>query len=200
MKNTLAARGRPRAFDVEHALEQALRVFWRHGYEGASLAELTAAMGINRPSLYAAFGNKEELFRRALDHYTAGAAALHENAMRQPTARAAVEKFLRAAADALGDCKNPRGCLLVQSALVCGTAGESVKQELIARRATVRAAWRKRFQKAKTDGDLPADADPAALARYLSALSAGMAVEAVNGADRNELRRMADVALRAWPA
>ena len=192
-------RGRPRSFDERAALEAALSVFWKHGYEGASLAELTAAMRINRPSLYAAFGNKEELFRRALDHYTAGAAALHDSALRQPTARAAVEKLLRSAADALGDCKNPRGCLLVQSALVCGTAGESVKQELIARRAAVRAAWRKRFQKAKADGDLPADADPAALARYLSALSAGMAVEAVNGADRAELRRLADVALRAWP-
>jgi AcrR family transcriptional regulator len=193
-------RGRPRSFDERAALEAALSVFWKHGYEGASLAELTAAMGINRPSLYAAFGNKEELFRRALDHYTAGAAALHDSALRQPTARAAVEKLLRSAADALGDCKNPRGCLLVQSALVCGTAGESVKQELIARRASVRAAWRKRFQKARMDGDLPADADPAALARYLSALSAGMAVEAVNGADRAELRRLVDVALRAWPA
>jgi AcrR family transcriptional regulator len=192
-------RGRPRSFDERHALEAALSVFWKHGYEGASLAELTAAMGINRPSLYAAFGNKEELFRRALDHYTAGAAALHDSALRQPTARAAVEKLLRSAADALGDCKNPRGCLLVQSALVCGTAGESVKQELIARRAAARAAWRKRFLRAKMDGDLPADADPAALARYLSALSAGMAVEAVNGADRAELRRLVDVALRAWP-
>jgi AcrR family transcriptional regulator len=198
-RSETSPRGRPRSFDERHALEAALSVFWKHGYEGASLAELTAAMGINRPSLYAAFGNKEELFRRALDHYTAGAAALHDSALRQPTARAAVERLLRSAADALGDCKNPRGCLLVQSALVCGTAGESVKQELIARRASARAAWRKRFQRAKMDGDLPADADPAALARYLSALSAGMAVEAVNGADRAELRRLVDVALRAWP-
>jgi AcrR family transcriptional regulator len=201
MKRTgTSHRGRPRSFDERAALEAALSVFWKHGYEGASLAELTAAMGINRPSLYAAFGNKEELFRRALDHYTAGAASLHDSALRQPTAHAAVEKLLRSMADALGDCKNPRGCLLVQSALVCGTAGESVKQELIARRASVRAAWRKRFLKARMDGDLPPDADPAALARYLSALSAGMAVEAVNGADRAELRRLVDVALRAWPA
>jgi AcrR family transcriptional regulator len=193
-------RGRPRSFDERQALEAALAVFWKHGYEGASLADLTRAMGINRPSLYAAFGNKEELFRRAVEHYVAGAAALHERALRQPTARAAVERFLHDMADSLGDCKHPRGCLLVQSALACGAAGESAKQELIARRASARAMWRKRFQRAKAEGDLPAEADPAALARYLSTLAAGMAVEAVHGADRAEMRRVADIALRAWPA
>jgi AcrR family transcriptional regulator len=200
MKKTLATRGRPRAFDIERALDQALRVFWRHGYEGASLAELTAAMGINRPSLYAAFGNKEKLFRRALDHYAAGADALHESAMREPTARAAVAVILHAMADGLSDRNNPRGCLMVQSALACGAAGECVKQELIARRAAARTAWRRRFQRAKDEGDLPATADPADLARYLSAIGAGMAVEAVNGATRAELNRLADAALRAWPA
>ena len=200
MKTPLAARGRPRAFDTERALDQALRVFWRHGYEGASLAELTAAMGINRPSLYAAFGNKEELFRRALDHYAAGAAGIQEAAMREPTARAAVAALLHAMAEGLSDRNNPRGCLMVQSALACGAAGECVKQELIARRAAARAAWRKRFQRAQTEGDLPAGADPADLARYLSAVAAGMAVEAVNGATRAELHRLAEAALRAWPA
>ena len=200
MKNTLAARGRPRAFDIERALDQALRVFWRHGYEGASLAELTAAMGINRPSLYAAFGNKEGLFRRALDHYAKSAAAIHEAAMREPTARRAAASILRAMADGLSDRNNPRGCLMVQSALACGAAGECVKQELIARRATARAAWRKRFQQAKTDGDLPPEVDPSDLARYLSAMGAGMAVEAVNGATRAELHALAESALRAWPA
>ena len=193
-------RGRPRSFDERAALEAALSVFWKHGYEGASLADLTRAMGINRPSLYAAFGNKEELFRRALDHYTAGMAGLRESALRQPTAREAVAKFLLTAADGLGGGRNPRGCLLVQSALVCGAAGEAVKQELIGRRAAARSAWRKRFQKAKTDGDLPAEADPGALARYVSAVTAGMAVEAVNGADRTELRQLAELALAAFPA
>ena len=193
-------RGRPRSFDEQRALEAALGVFWKHGYEGASLADLTAAMGINRPSLYAAFGNKEELFRRAVEHYVAGVASLHERALRQPTARAAVEVFLHAIADSLGDRKNPRGCLLVQSALVCGSSGECVKQELIARRATARAAWRKRFQRAQQEGDLPKDADPAALARYLTTVAAGMAVEAVHGADRAEMLQVADIALEAWPA
>jgi hypothetical protein len=103
-------------------------------------------------------------------------------------------------ADGLSDRNNPRGCLMVQSALACGAAGECVKQELIARRAAARTAWRRRFQRAKDEGDLPATADPADLARYLSAIGAGMAVEAVNGATRAELNRLADAALRAWPA
>jgi AcrR family transcriptional regulator len=199
MKSTSKTpRGRPRAFDTDRALGAALHVFWRHGYEGASLADLTAAMGINRPSLYAAFGNKEKLFRRALDYYAASAAAVHENALRQPTARDAVGALLHAIADAQGSRDHPRGCLMVQSALACGPAGECVKQELIARRAASRAAWRRRFQRAKAEGDLPADADPADLARYLSAVTAGMAVEAVNGATRAELHRLAEAALRSW--
>ena len=200
MKTTLTPpRGRPRAFDVERALDAALRVFWLQGYEGASLADLTAAMGINRPSLYAAFGNKEALFRRVLDHYGRGMLALRDEALRQPTARGAAEFILRAVTQAMGDCRNPRGCLMVQSALACGEQGEMVKQELIARRTAACAAWRQRFDRAKKEGDLPADSDPAALARYLSAVISGMAIEAVNGAGTSELRRLADVALQAWP-
>jgi len=194
-----APRGRPRAFDVERALDAALHVFWRQGYEGASLADLTAAMGINRPSLYAAFGNKEALFRRVLDHYGRGATAVRDEALRRPTARAAVEYFLHAVAETMGDCRNPRGCLMVQSALVCGEQGAMVKQELIARRTAACTAWRQRFERAKKEGDLPAAADPAALARYLSAVTAGMAVEAVNGAGKQELGCLAEIALRAWP-
>jgi AcrR family transcriptional regulator len=199
MKTTLTPpRGRPRAFDVDRALDAALRVFWRQGYEGTSLADLTAAMGINRPSLYAAFGNKDSLFRRVLDHYGRSAQAVRDEALRQPTARAAVEYFFRAVVEAMGDQRNPRGCLMVQSALVCGEQGALVKQELIARRTAACAAWRQRFERAKKEGDLPAEADPAALARYLSAVIAGMAVETVNGAGKQDLGRLAEIALHAW--
>ena len=156
MKTTLTPlRGRPRAFDVDQALDAALRVFWRQGYEGTSLADLTAAMRVNRPSLYAAFGNKERLFRRVLDHYGRGAQAIREEALRQPTARAAVEHLFRALVDSMGDSRNPRGCLMVQSALVCGEQGAIVKQELITRRTAAAAAWRDRFERARREGDLP---------------------------------------------
>src|SRR5947199_8755299 len=102
-------RGRPRSFDVGKAVDRALDVFWRKGYEGASLSDLTKAMRINRPSLYAAFGDKEHLFRRALDRYAAGPAAYACEALKEPTARAVVERLLYSAADAMGDSCNPRG-------------------------------------------------------------------------------------------
>src|SRR6059058_4783820 len=112
--------GRPRAFDVDEALDQALKVFWRKGYEGASLPDLTKAMGINRPSLYAAFGNKEALFRKAIDRYLEGPACYVREALREPTARVVVERLLRASIDLVTDSRNPRGCFMVQGALACG--------------------------------------------------------------------------------
>jgi AcrR family transcriptional regulator len=192
-------KGRPREFDIDQALDRALKVFWRKGYEGASLPELTRAMGINRPSLYAAFGNKEALFRKALDRYAEGPAAYLREALNEPTARAVAERLLSGTVELLTDRRNPRGCLLVQGALACGEAAESVRQELASRRAAGEAGLRQRFERARADGDLPADAEPADLARYLVTMLRGMAVQAAGGASREELRRVADLALRAWP-
>src|SRR5687767_6665585 len=118
VKKPHAPIGRPRAFDTDKALDHALLVFWRKGYEGASLSELTKAMGINRPSLYAAFGDKKALFRKALDRYMEGPAAYVREALNEPTARAVVERLLGGAADLLTDPRTPQGCLTVQSALV----------------------------------------------------------------------------------
>jgi AcrR family transcriptional regulator len=192
-------KGRPREFDVGKALGRALKVFWRKGYEGASLADLTRAMGINRPSLYAAFGSKEGLFRQALDRYAAGPAAYVREALNEPTARAVAERLLGGALDLLTDRRNPRGCLLVQGALACGEAAESVRRELASRRASGEVAIRQRFERAQADGDLPADADPADLARYVVTVIRGMAVQAAGGASREDLGRVAAMALRAWP-
>src|SRR5947207_2130035 len=135
-------RGRPRGFDADAALDRALTVFWRKGYEGASLPDLTRAMGINRPSLYAAFGNKEMLFRRSLDRYVEGPAAYVRQALQEPTARAVAERLLRGTVDLLTDPRHPRGCLIVQGALTCGDAAESVRKELVARRAAAQTAIR----------------------------------------------------------
>lgn len=191
--------GRPREFDVDKALDRALKVFWRKGYAGASLPDLTKAMGINRPSLYAAFGNKEELFRRALDRYAEGPAAHVREALQEPTAHAVVERLLRGTIDLLTNPRNPRGCLMVQGALSCGEAADSVRRELISRRAAAEAAIRQRFERAISEGDLPADSDPADLARYVATITQGMAVQAASGASRKELQRVAEMALRIWP-
>jgi len=192
-------KGRPREFDAEKALDRALEVFWRKGYEGATLPELTRAMGINRPSLYAAFGSKEELFRKALDRYAEGPAAYVREALNEPTARAVAERLLCGAVELAAGGRNPRGCLMVQAALACGEAAESVRRELCSRRAAAEAAIRRRFERARAEGDLPAGADPADLARYVVVVLRGIAVQAAGGASREQLRRVTEVALRAWP-
>ena len=193
------ALGRPRTFDVEKALDAALRVFWRNGYEGTSLPDLTEAMGINRPSLYAAFGNKESLFRKVLDRYVEGRTAYVREALDEPTARAVVERLLRGTVDLLTDPRNPPGCLMVQSALACSDMADSVRCELASRRMAGEVAICRRFERARADGDLPADAHPADLARYVVTVIQGMAVQSAGGARRKELRRVVELALRAWP-
>jgi len=192
-------RGRPRAFDADKALDCALEVFWKKGYEGASLPDLTKAMGINRPSLYAAFGNKESLFRKVVQRYVQGPGAHVAEAIREPTARAVAERLLHGTINLLTDPKHPRGCLIVQGALACGEAAESVQKELIALRAEGQTLIRKRFERAIAEGDLPKDADAADLARFLATIVHGMAVQSTSGANRSELRRVAETAMRAWP-
>src|SRR5271163_3450503 len=140
----------------------------REGYEGTSLADLTEAMGINRPSMYATFGNKETLFRKALDRYEKLAANCRDEGLEEPTARGAVEKILLGSADALSEPGHPRGCLMVQGALTCGDESDAVRRELRARRAAGEAAIRERLERAKAEGDLPAEADAAELAGYVT--------------------------------
>jgi AcrR family transcriptional regulator len=193
------AMGRPREFDPDQALDRALRVFWRSGYEGASMADLTEAMGITKPSLYAAFGNKEELFRKALDRYVDGPGGYVQIALAKPTAREVVEHLLYCAADAVTDPDNPPGCLAVQGALCCGEAAETIKQELMSRRANGEQELRQRFARAITEGDLPQGSDAADLARYISAIVQGMAVQAAGGVSREQLRKIAEMTLRTWP-
>lgn len=188
------SQGRPRAFDPDRALDQALYLFWRKGYEGTSLADLTAAMGINRPSLYAAFGNKEALFRKALDRYMERPAAALQRALEAPTARLVAEGVLADAVERLTDPAGPAGCLAVHGALACGAEADPIRRELAARRHATELALRRRFERAREEGDLT-QVEPAALARYLAALTQGMAVQAAAGASRDELAQVAATAL-----
>jgi AcrR family transcriptional regulator len=191
--------GRPRSFDIDRALDRALQVFWRKGYEGASLSDLTKAVSVNRPSLYAAFGGKEALFRKALDRYMDGPAAYTREALKEPAARAVVERLLRGAAELNTARRNPGGCLMVQGALACSEAADSIRQELIARRAVGEAALRRRLQRAKSEGDLPANVNSAKLARYIATVAYGMAVQAASGASRDQLQHVVEMTLRALP-
>src|ERR1700688_3300378 len=170
-RNSFPGRiGRPRSFDTDAALDRALQVFWRKGYEGATLSDLTKAVGVNRPSLYAAFGGKEALFRKALDRYLDGPAAYTQEALKEPTARAVIEHLLRGAADLNTARRNPGGCLMVQGALAGGEAADSIRQELVACHAAGEVALRRRLQRAKSEGDLPADVNPVDLARYVTTI------------------------------
>ena len=169
-----------------------MHVFWAKGYEGASLSNLTRAMRINRPSLYAAFGNKEQLFRKVLDRYMDGPVAYFGKALAAPKARDVVEQIFLGTARMADDPRIPAGCLMVQGALACGNA--SARKEVAARRAAAEVALRRRLQRAKREGDLPKNADPAELAHYVMTVVRGMAVQSAGGASSDQLRRVAEIA------
>ncbi|CAN5478087.1 TetR/AcrR family transcriptional regulator [soil metagenome] len=194
------SNGRPRSFDIDQALDSAMLLFWQQGYERTSLNDLTGAIGINRPSLYAAFGNKEELFYKALERYTELRDGPVVTALELPRVRDAVETILMYGARFFtDDAAHPAGCLTVQGALACSPDGQRVHEVLKEKRASGEAAFVRRFERARTDGDLPPDTDPVELARYVSTVSYGMAVQANAGATYNELVQVVQRTMRAWP-
>ena len=195
-----ATKGRPREFCTEQALASALRVFWSKGYEGASLTDLTEAMGITRPSLYAAFGNKESLFRKALDLYETEKLDYVGKSLAEPSARAVAEHFMRGALDNQTRKSEPHGCLGVISSMACGEEAESIRGEVLARGASAKVKLVERMQRARDEGDLPAHIDPEAITSYLYAVLQGMAVQAGAGATREELERLVETALLIWPS
>lgn len=192
-------KGRPREFCVDAALAAALRVFWSKGYEGASMADLTDAMGITKPSLYAAFGNKEALFNKALDLYEREKTDYMREALDAPTARGVAERLMHGALDLYSCPENPNGCLGVIASVACGTEAECIREAVLARGAEAKRAMLARFARAKDEGDFPADVDPEGLAAVLTAVNQGMAVQAGAGATRAELERLVETSLKLWP-
>jgi AcrR family transcriptional regulator len=194
-----APKGRPRAFDLHEALAAALNVFWQKGYEGTSLSDLTDAMSITRPSLYAAFGNKETLFRKALDLYERDKLAYVEAALAAPTARGVAERMLRGTIDVMTTGCDPNGCFGVVAVVACNDYCETMKADILARRKSSTAALMNRFERARDEGDLPDHVDPAGLALHLGALMQGMAVQSGGGATREQLEMLVDTSLQFWP-
>jgi AcrR family transcriptional regulator len=192
-------RGRPPAFNHEEALDKAMHVFWAHGYEGASMSDLTEALGVNKPSIYGAFGSKEELFRKTLQRYVQGPAAFVGASLQEPTAYRVAQTLLLNAARFLTAKDHPPGCMVTQGALACGQGSEIIKQELASSRNNFVSVLTARFARAQAENDLPADADPAALARLLATMHQGMAVQAASGASEEELLGVARLALESWP-
>ena len=194
------AKGRPREFCVDKALTEALHVFWAKGYDGASMTDLTEAMGITKPSLYAAFGNKEALFHKALDLYECEKLEYTRLALDQPTARKVAEYYLHGALMTHAGTTDPKGCMGILSSLACSPEAESIKADVITRRASSQRALIDRFERAKREGDLPAHVDAQGLTSLLYALLQGISVQAGAGASMDELERLVDTSLALWPS
>lgn len=195
-------RGRPRAFDREAALDKATRLFWTKGFDATSIADLTQAMGIGAPSLYAAFGSKEDLYAEALRHY-------HETNQHlawagffaADTARDAVEALLKDSAAALTGClaDNPLGCMVTLST-VGGDRYPELGERVRSARAVALDRLKARIEQGMADGEIPASTDVHALARFVQTLQNGMSILARDGAGRDELEAVADVAMLGWDA
>jgi AcrR family transcriptional regulator len=196
---TRTTRGRPREFDRDAALTRAMRVFWAKGYEGASISDLTSAMGIASPSLYAAFGSKEALFREALALYgEREGASLWTAVAAAPTARGAVEAYLLESARNFTRPGRPRGCLVVLSALHANENSETVRRELIRRRGEAAGNLLERLRQGVDSGEIGPDTDIDALAAYYAAVQQGMSIQARDGASRASLEAIAKAALAAF--
>jgi AcrR family transcriptional regulator len=195
----MAPRGRPRTFDRADALRRAMEVFWDHGYEATSMSDLTEAMGINSPSLYAAFGSKEDLFREAVAYYneTLGATAATELRER-PTAREAIAAVLRHHAQVFCDPGYPRGCMIVLAANTCSDRARSVHEYLADWRMVLERDFRDRIERGIAEGDVPAGVDAAAVAAFYNTVNHGMAIQARDGADHSKLSAIAEGAIAAW--
>ncbi|MCB8839457.1 TetR/AcrR family transcriptional regulator [Aurantimonas sp. VKM B-3413] len=193
------AKGRPREFDVDEALDKAIDLFWRQGYEGTSLADLVSAMGITKPSLYAAFGNKEELFKKAVDRYAEQRWALVDAIFDAPSSRQAIERFLMLFTGAEQPEGAPCGCLMVQGALVCSPEGKSVKQDLLSRRMSNLKWLCDRLEHWKAAGDLPRDTDIQGLGRFVATIANGLTIQSTSGAKPDQLKAVVEQFMQSWP-
>jgi len=193
-------RGRPRILDREKALRTALELFWRHGYEGTSVNDLTAALGVTPPSLYAAFGSKEALYRAVLDLYmtTEGGFAVRALA-EEKTAFAGFRRMLAEAIELYSSGEQPRGCLLVAALPSCATEHEEARRETASRRMATIRLLRERLDRAVEEGELPPGTDTDGLAGYFAAVIQGLAIQARDGAPSSVLRAVAETALQIWP-
>ncbi|MFI6173634.1 TetR/AcrR family transcriptional regulator [Nocardia sp. NPDC051052] len=197
----MAERGRPRAFDRTDALRRAMEVFWEHGYEGSSMSDLTAAMGINSPSLYAAFGGKEALFRAAVSLYGQTDGGHTARALREePTARAAIDAMLRDNAIAYTVEDKPHGCMVVLAGATYTTRSASIRDFLVERRRETTEDIRRRLDRGVTEGDLPATTNTPGLAHFYTTVLYGLSIQARDGASLADLTQSIDCAMAAWPA
>jgi AcrR family transcriptional regulator len=198
-RTTGQGRGRPREFSEEKAIEAATRMFAQKGYEGASLSDLTKAMGINRPSMYSAFGNKEKLFLRSLELFSRAGDEHVSQCMALGTARQGVDQLLRDRVMMFTDPKKMGGCFLTQGPLSGPDATEQARREVEYKRGSIDRTLRRRFDRAIEEGELPRGTASEDLARFYSVMVQGIALQAQHGGTREQLLRVVDVAMQSWP-
>jgi AcrR family transcriptional regulator len=192
-------KGRPREFDIDLALDTALQLFWQHGYEGVSIAMLAEAMKIKIPSLYAAFGNKESLFLKAVERYADHAGHIYHESFKRKTAREVVEAILLGEVELVTQTDKPNGCMMVQGALVASPESENICRIMAEMRATAEKWMADRFRQAQKEGDLAQSVDADALACYIMTVNSGLAIQARSGVSKKQLLRAVELALRCWP-
>ena len=192
-------RGRPRQFDTDAALMAAMRVFWEHGYAGASVSTLLKAMGINRGSMYAAFGSKEELFRQVLDHYEKEKTAYMQSALDKATARGVAEHLLKNTIAFQANIDNPKGSMSIVYSMSSAPGDESVRSYVIERGVFWRQKLIERIERAKSEGDFRPEYNACYLALSLKATNDGLLVAASSGATLEELQGIVDIYLSLWP-
>ncbi len=192
--------GRPREFDTDAILDKVVDMFWQHGYEGCSMAAITTATGLSKPSLYAAFGGKEDLFRAAFARYRERQNRFTGNLLSHPVARTGVERLLLGLVDSLTQPHLPHGCLMVHGGLVGSPESETIRQELRQHRKALEAAIRERLAQAQQENEINADVNLSDLARYITTTVQGLAVQAADGAQRKALHRVVALAMLVWPS
>ena len=187
------SRGRPKKFDYDLACSQALELFWTRGYEGTSISDLSEALNMNRPSMYASFGNKETLFNITLSSYLQNQLGFVDIAIKKPTLSEVLDAFFIGQIDLLTRHEEPRGCLLVQAAASCSEESEPIKDLLIQQRKAVETKLRKRIQLAQLKKDFPTKQSPSVLAKSIMVIYEGISIQAASGSAKKELVNIAEL-------
>jgi AcrR family transcriptional regulator len=192
-------RGRPRAFDRDEALDRAMHLFWRRGYEATSVSDLTETMGITPPSLYAAFGDKKRLFLEAVDRYQSGPGSFAQAAFNEPTAERAMRRLMMDTIDSFFEPGNPKGCMVVLAATNCTTDSSDILDELTGRRRMAERLVRDRIAAGRDAGEIPSGADIDTLAGMIVTTLYGLSIKARDGASRASLRKVVEQMMSMWP-
>ena len=191
--------GRPRGFDREVALRAAMLLFWKQGFDGTSYTDLTSATVMSKPTIYATFGNKVELFRKAVIFYAEQATTVYQEALEQPTAREAVEACLRLARGLNDKTDEPLVCFLVQGALTGSADTQELRAKLGALQRQATQLLQKRLEQGKRKGELPSKANTKVMAEYFTSVVTGLSVQASNGAATRDLHQVIEMAMASWP-